>query len=147
MVPSSKLSFVANDNNPTGFGLTLGSTIHFGSLKFTADHLGCLNLSPHEWDSSAIFRVIVHNGSPSLHTAFVDSSDDDGDASGVGRNYGSLGPRGCNVVTPTDPITTTPAPKNTLALQTIPTVMVQRAIPHPRRELLPDQWQAYQEAQ
>jgi hypothetical protein len=32
MVPSLKLSFVANGNCLIGVGLALGSTIHFGSL-------------------------------------------------------------------------------------------------------------------
>jgi hypothetical protein len=32
MVPSLKLSFVSNGNNPTGVGLARGSTIRFGSL-------------------------------------------------------------------------------------------------------------------
>jgi hypothetical protein len=46
MVPSPKLSFVTNGNSQTDIGLTPGSTIHFGSLEFTADHLGRLSLSP-----------------------------------------------------------------------------------------------------
>jgi hypothetical protein len=37
MVPSWKLSFVANGNNPTSVGLALGSTIHFDSLEFNVD--------------------------------------------------------------------------------------------------------------
>jgi hypothetical protein len=36
MVPSPKLSFVANGHNPTSVGLVPGSTIHFGKLEFTA---------------------------------------------------------------------------------------------------------------
>jgi hypothetical protein len=51
------------------------------------------------------------------------------------------------VVTPTDPITTMPTLDGTLALQTILTVMVQTAVPHPGMELLPVQQQAYQKEQ
>jgi hypothetical protein len=46
MVPSPKLSFIANGNNLIDVGLTPGSTIHFGSLEFTADRLGRLSLPP-----------------------------------------------------------------------------------------------------
>jgi hypothetical protein len=46
MVPSSKLSFIANDNNPTGVGLAPGSTIHFGGLEFITDCFGHSSLSP-----------------------------------------------------------------------------------------------------
>jgi hypothetical protein len=46
MVPSLKLSFIAKNNNPTSVGLALGSTIHFSSLKFIADCLSRLSLSP-----------------------------------------------------------------------------------------------------
>jgi hypothetical protein len=48
MVPSPKLSFVANGNNPTGVGLAPGSTIHFSGMEFTADRLGRLSLFPQE---------------------------------------------------------------------------------------------------
>jgi hypothetical protein len=48
MVPSPKLSFVANGNNPTSVGLALGNTIHFGSMEFTTDRLGRLSLFPQE---------------------------------------------------------------------------------------------------
>jgi hypothetical protein len=46
MVPSPKLSFIANGNNPTDVGLTPCSTIHFGNLEFTGDRLSHLSLSP-----------------------------------------------------------------------------------------------------
>jgi hypothetical protein len=84
MVISSKLSFIANGNNPTSVGLAPGQTIHFGSLEFTVDHLGRLSLSPEEDDSGAIFIGMVHSGSPSLHITLEDSSDDGGDALGIG---------------------------------------------------------------
>jgi hypothetical protein len=129
MVISSKLSFIANGNNPTGVGLAPGQTIHFGSLEFTADHLGRLSLSPEEDDSGAIFIGMVHSGSPSLHITLEDSSDDGGDALGTGGSSGSPGPQGYNVVTPTIPITATPALENTPALLTILTVTVQTAAP------------------
>jgi hypothetical protein len=51
------------------------------------------------------------------------------------------------VVTPTDPITITPAPENTPSLQTIPTVTVRTVVPQSRMELFPDQQQAYEEEQ
>jgi hypothetical protein len=62
MVTSPKLSFIANSNNPTHIALAPGETIHFGILEFTTDHLGPLSLPPKEWDSSAIFIGMVHDG-------------------------------------------------------------------------------------
>jgi hypothetical protein len=56
-------------------------------------------------------------------------------------------PRGCNMVTPTVPITTAPLPENTLAFLTIPTVMVQTTAPQPGMEPLLEQQHAYQEEQ
>jgi hypothetical protein len=46
MVPSLKVSFIANGNHLTSVGLAPGSTIRFSSMKFTADRLGRLSLSP-----------------------------------------------------------------------------------------------------
>jgi hypothetical protein len=92
MVTSPKLSFVANGNNQTGINLTLGETIHFGSLEFITDHLGCLSLSPNEGDSSTIFIGIVHSGSLSLHTTLEDSSNEGGATSSTGGSSGSPGP-------------------------------------------------------
>jgi hypothetical protein len=89
MVPSQKLSFVANDNNPTNIGLTLGSIIYFGSLEFTTDRL---SLSPVEGDSSAIFIGMVHSGMPSLHTTLEETSDKDDATSGTGGSSESPGP-------------------------------------------------------
>jgi hypothetical protein len=68
MVPSPKLLFIANGNNPTGVGLALSSTKHFSSLELITDCLGHLSLSPQEWDSGTIFIGMVHSGSPSLRT-------------------------------------------------------------------------------
>jgi hypothetical protein len=84
MVPSPKLSFIANGKNLTGVCLDPCSTIRFGSL-------GRLSLSPQEWDSSAIFIGMVHSGSPSLHIALDESSNEDGATSSTWRSSGSLG--------------------------------------------------------
>jgi hypothetical protein len=92
MVPSLKLSFVANDNYPTGIGLASGNTIHFRSLVFTADHLGRLSLTLQEWDSGTIFVGMVHNRSPSLSTVLKESSNEDITTSGAGGNFESSGP-------------------------------------------------------
>jgi hypothetical protein len=91
VVTSQKLS-IANGNNPTGVGLSSGKTIHFDCLEFTVDRLGRLSLSPYEWDSSAIFIGMVHNGSPSLHTTLKDSSDEGGTTSSAGGSSGSPSP-------------------------------------------------------
>jgi hypothetical protein len=129
MVPSSKLCFVANSNNPNSLGLAPDSTLRFGSMEFTTDRIGNLSLSPQEWDSGAIFIGMVHSGSRCLHTALEESSNEGGAASSTGGSTGSPDPRGCNVVTSTDPIIATPALENTPTLQTILTVMVRTMVP------------------
>jgi hypothetical protein len=139
IVYSLKLSFVANTNNPTSIGLTPGETIWFGSLEFTVDRLACLSLSPEEGDSGTIFVGMVHSGLLSLHTTLDDSSNEGDATSGVGGSSGSLIPLGCNVITPTVPITTTLVPKNTPALLTILMVTVQTTTPQLGMELLLDQ--------
>jgi hypothetical protein len=83
MVPSLKLCFLANINNPTSLGLALGRTIDFGSLEFTADCLGRLSLSPQEGDSSTIFIGMVHSRTPSLHTTLEETFDEDSATSGT----------------------------------------------------------------
>jgi hypothetical protein len=82
---------------------------------------------------------MVHNGSTSLRTAQGESSDEDIVASGTKGSLGSVGPRGCNVVTSTDPIITTPAPENTPILQTISMATILTSTPQPGMETLPDQ--------
>jgi hypothetical protein len=129
MVISPKLSFIANGNNLTDIGLAPGETICFRSLEFTADRLGRLSLSPMEGDSGTIFIGMVHSGLPSLHTALEDSSSEGGATSGAVGSFGSPGPSGCNVVTPTIPITATPALENTPTFWIIPTVTVRTAPP------------------
>jgi hypothetical protein len=74
----SELSFIANGSNPTSVGLAPGETICFSSLKFTPT-------SPKEGDSGALFVGMVHNGSPSLHTALEDSFDESDTSSGEGE--------------------------------------------------------------
>jgi hypothetical protein len=74
MVYSPKLSCGANGSNSIGIGLSPGETILFDSLEFTTERLGRLSLSPMEGDSGTIFIVMVHSGSPSLHTTVEDSS-------------------------------------------------------------------------
>jgi hypothetical protein len=92
LVPSLKLSFIANGNHPIGVSLTPGSAICFGSLEFTTDHLSHLSFSPQEWDSSVVFVGMVHNGSPSLHTTLKESSDEYGAALGAWESFGSPNP-------------------------------------------------------
>jgi hypothetical protein len=137
MVYSPKFTFIANGNNPAGIGLAPSKMIYFGSLEFTANRFGNLSLSPEGEDSGAIFIGIVHSGSPSLHTVLEESSDESDAALGRGGSLGFPGPQGCNVVTPTIPIATTPPPENTLTLLTIVMVQLQTATLQPGIGLLP----------
>jgi hypothetical protein len=94
MVPSPKLSFITNNNNPTGVGLAPSSAIHFSSLENIVDHFGHLSLSPQERDSGAISIGMVHNGLPSLHATLGESSNEDDTASSTGGSLGSPYPEG-----------------------------------------------------
>jgi hypothetical protein len=60
----------------TDIGFTLGETIHFGSLEFTADRFDNMSFSPEGSDSGVIFEGMVHKGLPSLHTILKDSSNE-----------------------------------------------------------------------
>jgi hypothetical protein len=147
MVYSPKLTFVANENNMTDIEFTLGETICFGSLEFTTDCFSNLSLSPKGNGSSVVFVGMVHNNSPSLHKVLEESSDEGDTTSGGGGALDYLALEGCNVVTPTVPITTTPPPENTLALLTTPTVPLWTAALQPGTGLLLEQQQTYQEKQ
>jgi hypothetical protein len=100
---------------------------------------------PQGWDLGAMFVGMVYSGSPSQCTPLEKSSGEDSTTSGAGGSLGSPGPRGCNVVTSTDPFIAAPVPESTPALQTIPMVTVHTAAPQPGMEPLPDKQQAYQE--
>jgi hypothetical protein len=147
MLPSPKLLFITTNNNPTNVGLALGSTIHFDSLEFIANRFGHLSFSLERWDSGAMFVGMVHSGSPSQRTPLEESSNENGSTSGAGGSLGSPAPRGCNVVTSTDPTIAALVPESTLVLQTSLTVTVRMTAPQPGMESLLDQQQAYQEEQ
>jgi hypothetical protein len=124
MLPSPKLLFITNNNNPTNVGLALGSTIHFVSLEFIANRFDHLSFSLERWDSGAMFIGMVHSRSPSQRTPLEESSNENGSTSGAGGSLGSPAPQGCNVVTSTDPTIATLVSESTPVLQTIPTVTV-----------------------
>jgi hypothetical protein len=90
MVYSPKLTFVANNNNSIGVGLTLGKTISNLSLYLEGNHSG------------VVFVGMVHSGLSFVHTMNKESSNEGDTALGGGGVGGSSrlpGPRGCNVVT------------------------------------------------
>jgi hypothetical protein len=143
MVYSLKLAFVANDNNLTSVGLIPGETICFGSLEFIADHFDNLSFSPEMNDSGVVFVGMVQNRSPFVHTILEKSSNEGDTALVEGGSSGFPDPRGCNVVTPTAPITTKPPPENTMTLVTIPTVQLWTTAPQPDIGTLLEQQEAY----
>jgi hypothetical protein len=89
MVPSPKLSFITNNNNPTEISLAPGSTIHFSNLEFITDHCGHLSLSPQEQGLGAMFIGMVHSRSSSLRTTLGESSIEDGATSSAGGSLRS----------------------------------------------------------
>jgi hypothetical protein len=147
MVHSSKLIIVVNGNHQNDVGFALGETICFGSLELNIDRFGSLSLSHEGNDSGIIFMGMVHSRSLSLHTILKESLDEgDTTSSGWGGSDFTIY-RGCNVVTPTVPITTTPASEGTPATLTISTVPLWTTVPQLDPGLPPKELQAYQEEQ
>jgi hypothetical protein len=145
MVHLSKPNINADGNILTSAGFTLHETIYFWSLVFITDHFASMSLSPKGSDSDVIFVGMLHNGSPSLLAILEDSSNEGDTASSRGRSSSSPDPQGCNVVTPTIPITTTPLSEGTSVPLTIPTVPLQIIVPQSGPVLLHEQHQDYQE--
>jgi hypothetical protein len=90
---------------------------------------------------------MVHSVSPSLHTIFEESADEGDTTSRGGGSSDFPISQGCNMVTSTVPITTTPQPEGTSVPLTILMVPLQTAIPQQDTRLLHEQQQAYQEEQ
>jgi hypothetical protein len=145
MIHSSKLTFVANMNNLTCVGFAPSKAKCLGSLEFTTDCFGNPSLSPKGNDSGVIFMGMVHNRSPSRHTILEESYDEGHTTSGRGGISGFPNPQGCNMVTQTIAIATTPPLEGTLAFLTIPTVRLQTVALQLGTGHHPEQQQAYQE--
>jgi hypothetical protein len=138
MVYSPKLTFVANNNNSIGVGLTLGKTISNLSLYLEGNHSG------------VVFVGMVHSGLSFVHTMNKESSNEGDTALGGGGHGGELQTPRPSRVQRGDfdcPITTTPPSENAPALLTILTVPLWTAAPQPGTRILPEQQGAYQEEQ
>jgi hypothetical protein len=145
MIHLLKPIVITDASNLFDVELTWGETVHFKNLEFIADRFDNLSLSPERNDSGAVFVGMDHSGSPSLHAILEEFVGEDDSASSEGRSSGFLISRGCNVVTPTVLITTTPPPEDTPVPLTNPTVPLQTIVPQPATRLLPERQQAYQE--
>jgi hypothetical protein len=107
---SPKLTIVANGEHQTGDGFALAETIRFGRLEFITVCFGDMSLSPKGNDSDIIFVGMVHSRSLSMHTILEESTNEGDTASSGGGSSSFPISKGCNLVTPSVPITTTPPP-------------------------------------
>jgi hypothetical protein len=96
-------------------------------------------------DSGVVFVGMAHSGSPSLHTILEESTDNGDTASSRGGSFGLPISRGCNVVTLTVPIVTTPPLEDTPVPLTILSVPLWITVSQPDTGLPPEWLQAYQE--
>jgi hypothetical protein len=140
-----KPAVVTDGNNLIGIEFTWGKTILFGSLEFIANHFNNLSFSPEGNDLGTVFMGMVHSRSPSLDTIFEDSTSEDDLASSDGGSPNFPLSQGCNVVTPTIPIITTPSLKGTPMPQTIPTVPLWTIMLQSDTKLLPKRLRVNQE--
>jgi hypothetical protein len=122
MVHSSTLPVITDNKHQTCGGFTLGETIHFWNLEFITDRFGSLSLSSEGNDTGVVFMGMVHTRSSPLHTILKESTDEDDTTSSGGGSSSFPISRGCNMVTPTVPIRTTPPSEGTLVPLTILTV-------------------------
>jgi hypothetical protein len=139
MVHLPKLTITTDGKHQTDINFTLGETICFRSLEFTADRFGSLSLSNEENVSGAVFMGMTHNGSPSLHTILEKSADEGDTTSSKGRSSDFPISQECNMMTPFIPITTTPPSEGTPTPLAIATVPLQTVAPQPDPGLTPEQ--------
>jgi hypothetical protein len=143
MVYSLKPTIITEGDNVTGFEFTQGKTICFRIMEFIIDSFNNLSVSPEVNASYDIFVGMVQSGLPSLHVILEESTGEDESTSSEGGSSGFTFSRGCNVVTLTIPITTTPPLEGTLAPLTIPMVPLWTEVLHPDFGLLPERLHAY----
>jgi hypothetical protein len=123
MVQTPKLIIIADGKHQISVSFTHGETIRFGNLEIIADHFGTLSLFNEGNVSGTVFVEMAHRRSLSLHTILEDSADDGDTTSSGGRSSVFPISRGCNVVTTSIPIITTPPSESTptpLAIVTVP---------------------------
>jgi hypothetical protein len=76
MVHSTMLAVATDNECLMCGGISLGETVHFGSLELIVNCFDSLGLSPKGSDSSVIFIEATRSGSPSLRAMIEDSTDE-----------------------------------------------------------------------
>jgi hypothetical protein len=131
MVPSSALAIAADGEHLSCDVFSLGETIHFGSLKFIADHLGGLSLSP-MWDGlGATIMVSTHSETPSPLRSMIGYSVEECHMTSDEEGRIDLpSPRKHGTGASSAPTTTISWPETTPPTQAMTTILPWQSAPH-----------------
>jgi hypothetical protein len=130
MAPSFALTVAADGEHLSCDGISLGETIHFGSLEFITDYFDGLSLSPRRDSSDAAFMGSTYCEPPSPLRAMIgDSTEELHTTLGGERGSDLPSPRRHDVGALPTPTTTISWSENTPTTQAMTTIPPRSAVP------------------